>query len=348
MSISVHLWCGMKPHTDDETRRDGGDDSATRRFPRRTVLRVAGASAALSLGSGAVTATGDDDSDDDYGHGSDGSAAPTHPEEIDPIFGYASAAENPCSGEASDDCFESFAKPVRPAHEVEMQIDVPELLLAIAGQGGLSETTTANVTAAVEDGSVDEGELDRPGAGVSVGTPEGTETVTVREIAHLLADTTGFRFEPAGLRVSPGDVVLYSAETPDHAVTAYHERHGRQNRVPDGVEPVSSPLVPVGGYWLYRFEEEGVYDFNCPPHEPFGMVHRVVVTDEEDDAAEPSVENTGRPPEEENALGSILAGLDPNVPSAHDALESDALHPERIASRGTVSWDDVVDDHRTD
>lgn len=337
----------MPPQT-DETRGDGRDDSETWRFPRRTVLRVAGASTALSLGAGAVTATGDDGSEGDHGDGSNGPAAPRNPDDIDPIFGYPSAAENPCLGDASDDCFEAFAESVRPAHEVEMQIDFPGLLFAVAEQGVLSETTTRNVAAAVEDGSVDEGELDKPDASVSVHSPEGTVTVTVREIADLLAGATGFRFEPAGLRVSPGDVVLYSAETPDHGVTAYHERHGRQNRVPDGVEPISSPIVPVGGYWLYRFEEEGVYDLYCPPHEPFGMVHRVVVTAEEGDAAEPSVEDTGRPPQETNNLGAILGGLDPNVPSAHDALESEALHPERIASRGTVSWDAVVAEHRTE
>ncbi|RDI72803.1 plastocyanin/azurin family copper-binding protein [Halopelagius longus] len=312
------------------------------------MLRVAGASTALSLGAG--TAAGGDGHGDggDDSKGSDGPVAPQNPKDIDPVFGYPSAAESPCLGEASEDCFEAFAKSVRPSHEVEMYTDLPQLLLAVGGQGALSETTLQNVNEAVADGSVDEGELSNPDSDVEVQLPDGSsESVTVREIAELLAETVGFHFEPAGLRVSPGDVVLYSAESPDHGVTAYHERHGRQHRVPDGAEPLSSPIVPVGGYWLYRFEEEGVYDLYCPPHEPFGMVHRVVVTDEEGDAPEQTVEDTGRPPEETNNLASVLGGLDPNVPSALSALESDALHPERIASRGTVSWEDVVEEHRT-
>lgn len=88
-----------------------------------------------------------------------------------------------------------------------------------------------------------------------------------------------------------GEVALFGAESPDHAVAAYHERHGRQNRLPDGVGPVSSPLVTVPEYWLYRFETQGVYDLYCPTHDPFGMVCRIVVTD--GDVPDPSVENVG-------------------------------------------------------
>ncbi|MFC6824728.1 plastocyanin/azurin family copper-binding protein [Halopelagius fulvigenes] len=342
----------MPPESDEHGSTGGERNSSSRRqIPRRTVLRVAGASTALSLGAGAATATGDDgcgDGDGDGSEGSDGPAAPRRPKDIDPVFGYASAAESPCLGEASEDCFEAFGKSVRPSHEVEMYTDLPEPLLAVGGRGSLSDSTLRNVNEAAADGSVDEGELSNPNSEVTVQLPDGSsKSVTVREIAALLAETMGFHFEPAGLRVSPGDVVLYSAEAPDHGVTAYHERHGRQHRVPDGAEPVSSPIVPVGGYWLYRFEEEGVYDFYCPPHEPFGMVHRVVVTDEEGDAPELSIEQTGRPPQDTNNLASVLGGLDPNLPSALAALESDALNPERIVEEGTVSWEAVVEAYRT-
>lgn len=338
----------MPPERDErDTAGDGRNSSSKRRVPRRTVLRVAGASTALSLGAGAATATGGD-GHGDSSEGSDGPAGPRSPKEIDPVFGYPSAAESPCLGDASEDCFEAFRKSVRPAHEVEMRTDLPEPLLAVGGQGVLSDATLRNVNEAAADGSVDEGELSSPNSDVAVQLPDGsTESVTVREIAERLAATLGFYFEPAGLRVSPGDVVLYGAEAPDHGVTAYHERHGRQQRVPEGAEPTSSPIVPVGGYWLYRFEEEGVYDLYCPPHEPFGMVQRVVVTDDEGDVPEQTVAATGRPPEEMNNVASILGGLDPNLPSAMAALESEALDPERIAAEGTVSWAAVVEEHRT-
>lgn len=265
---------------------------------------------------------------------------------IDPIFGLASAEPNPCSGDADAACFESFPAEVRPDHEVEMHIGLPGLLLALAEQGGLSEPTTTTVNLEAADGDIVARNLHRPDATVEIQTPDGAVTRTVAEIAELVTETVGFHYDPAGIHISPGDVVLFSAETPDHAVAAYHERHGRQNRVPDEVGPIASPQIPVGGSWRYRFETEGVYDLYCPPHQVFGMVMRVVVSDG-DTVPSLSVENTGRPPGTETFLPEILGDLDPNVPSSNGALTTPALEPENIVDQGTVSWDAVVEDHRT-
>ncbi|WP_157533043.1 plastocyanin/azurin family copper-binding protein [Haloferax profundi] len=363
-------------------------------FPvaRRSVLRAAGASAVLlGMGAGTTVAQSDEDGQEGTPQDDGDSDDDSQMDGLDPIFGLASAGPNPCMGDASEDCFESFD--VQPAHEVEMHIDLPEELFPFTAPGVLDDETIESINAAVTDGMVDTDELDDPELEVTAQTPAGEEvTLTVEEIATALAETTAFHFQPAGLAVEPGDVVLFSAETPDHAFAAYHPRHGRQNLVPDGVGPISSPLVPVGGYWLYQFETEGVYDAYCPPHEPFGMVMRVVVgdgtesTDDGDDEMDEestttadggeetnatttassdetttptesgdetdgqmdgeAMEDTGRPPTEENNLASILGGLDPNVPSAAAALDSAALDPQTIVDEGSVSWDDVVSDHR--
>lgn len=264
---------------------------------------------------------------------------------MDPLFGVPFATPNPCGGDASTDCFDEFHPQSRPSHEVELHIDIPGVLFALAGQGGLSDETTASLNEAVADGEFEPDDLHNPNSNVTVPTPGGDVTLSVTEIAQLLVDTTGFHFDPAGIHVEPGDVVLFSAETPDHAVSAYHERHGRQNRVPDDVGPFSSPLIPVGGGWLFEFDEPGVYDCYCPPHEPFGMILRVVVHDD-GSVPSPSIEQTGRPPEDENLLSFALAGLDPNVPSAAEALETEALEPETIVDDGRVSWHHVVEEHR--
>lgn len=318
--------------------------------PRRTVLRAVGASSVLGLAAGTAAAdehegteNGDGNGGSDSGAGAngDGGSMPT----LDPLFGYASATPNPCGGDASADCFESFDPGVRPSHEVEMRIGIPGLLFAIAGQGVLSDATTESIGAAVADGTVDRSALNRPDARVTVQTEDGPVSVSVAEIAEMVADTLGFYFGPAGLHARPGEVVLFSAESPDHAVASYHDRHGRQNRVPDGVGPFASPLVPVGGYWLFRFDAPGVYDVYCPPHEPFGMVARVVVS--AGDVPEPSIEQTGRPPESHNEVASILGGLDPNLPSSLAALETDALSPANVVEEGTVPWADVVAEYRS-
>ncbi|SFR55359.1 hypothetical protein SAMN04487947_2210 [Halogeometricum rufum] len=341
----------------DEGSEAGTDEQTATRLAvaRRTVLRAAGATTALGLGATTASAdehTGTDDgpgADDgeggggaDDGEGGDGGM----PAELDPLFGYASADPNPCGGEAGAECFEAFAPPIRPSHEVEMNIDLPGALLAIGEQGALSDVTTQSINESVADGTVERETLHRPDAAVDFETPEGTQTLTVEAIARMVADTLGFHFGPAGLRVEPGDVVLFSAESPDHAVAPYHERHGRQNRVPDGVGPFSSPLVPVGGYWLYRFETPGVYDCYCPPHDPFGMVCRVVVT--AGDVPDPSIENVGRPPPAHNDIAGVLGGLDPNLPSSMAALNTDALSPANVVEAGRVAWADVVASHRSD
>jgi plastocyanin len=325
---------GNTPH---ESGRTDDWRARTETVGRRALLQAAGLSAAVALGSGVTAADG-----------AATAAASEHGDgNIDPIFGRVSAERSPCLGDASEDCFEAFPEGVRPDHEVEMHIDLPELLLLVAEEGLLSDVTTASINEAVADGEVEDEVLHKPNAVLEVSLPEGgTERVTVREVAHLLAEMAAFHFEPAGLRVEPGDVVLFTAESPDHAVTAFHERHGRQNRVPDGIGPISSPIVPVGGHWLYRFEEAGVYDLYCPPHGVFGMVMSVVCT--ADDVPERDVENTGRPPEARNLLPAVFGGLDPNIPGEMAALSTEALSPENVVDEGSVSWEAVVAEHRSD
>lgn len=155
-----------------------------------------------------------------------------------------------------------------------------------------------------------------------------------------------FFFEPMGLHVDEGDVVRFEVLSPDHTVTAYHERHGRQQRVPDDAMPFSSPIITPGGFWLYRFDEPGLYDIYCAPHEFFGMVARIVVGDPDDDEYDGEFGAEGRPPVSREALGG-LPGFDPDAwPFATPAevFATDALAEERIVDCDSVSRADVVDD----
>ena len=320
----------------DESRdRDGLD---TYELARRTVLKATGGAAALSLGAGTAAASNHGGA---QGRGQSASA----PNDIDPVFGRPSTGPNPCFGSENGeehvvhpDCLEQFGTPIRPDHQVELHIGIPGQLLALVEDQSVT-LDVGSINAAVNDGSYD-GSLE-----------DGNATA-----AMALANTTGFHFDPVGLHVEPGDVVLFSAESPDHGVSAFHEAHGRQNRVPDGVGPISAPLIPLGGYWLYKFRKRGVYDLYCPPHAAFGMVMRVVVSatsnnppDLEDsvDPASPPL----RPPEESNALPGVLGGLDPEIPSSDWTLEdSDRLEPSNIVSAtdGAVHWEDVVAEYRNE
>jgi plastocyanin len=300
---------------------------------RRSVLRATGGAAALSLGVGSAAGASDEGSPvEQVGTAGIRSA-------VDPVFGFAAMGPNPCR-DRGDDCLQAFPQQIRPTATVDMNVGIQGLVFGAAESDALSGETTTAINDAVADGSL---EGDALGGTVTVGNDQ----VPVAAIAQALVDTVGFHFDPAGLRVQPGDLVLFNAASPDHSVAAFHEGHGRQNRVPRGVGPLSSPLVPVGGFWLALFEEPGVYDLYCPPHGPFGMVMRLVVWDGNGAVPELDIGPPGRPPAEENALPGILGGLDPNVPSSAEALESAALSPENIASEGEVSWHEVVEEHRT-
>lgn len=158
---------------------------------------------------------------------------------------------------------------------------------------------------------------------------------TVHEVMLLIRPVEGqpipeFYFEPSGLYIEPGDTVRFVAATPHHTVTAYHTLQGKQQRVPDGVEPFSSPVLPIGTSWEYTFTIPGVYDLWCAPHEQYGMAMRIVVGEASGPGAEPPTDFG--PEGTFGAAGSVL--LDP------------ALNPANIIAKGRVSWDDISPDSK--
>lgn len=184
----------------------------------------------------------------------------------------------------------------------------------------------------------DEG-ADQPDEGAGVedpgegGEPSGEAGGTVHEVRLMIRPVEGqpipqFFFEPAGLFIQPGDSVQFIAETPHHTVTAYHPLQGKQQRVPDGVEPFSSPVLPIGETWEYTFDLPGVYDLWCGPHESYGMAMRIVVGEASGPGAEPSTD----------------FGPEGTFSVAGQVLSDAALDPANIIEQGSVSWDDVSDE----
>ncbi len=134
-----------------------------------------------------------------------------------------------------------------------------------------------------------------------------------------------FYFEPVGILIQPGDSVTFIAASPHHTVTAYHAQQIKSQRVPDGVEPFSSPVVPIGGSWTYTFSVPGTYDVWCGPHEQYGMAMRIVVGAPGGPAESP--------PDDFSPAGTFaLAGM---------LLSNPMLASSRIVELGAVSFDDV-------
>ena len=134
-----------------------------------------------------------------------------------------------------------------------------------------------------------------------------------------------FFFEPTGLAIKPGQTVRFRALTPHHTVTAYHPQHVKTLRVPEGVPPFSSPVMPVGESFSYTFTLPGVYDLWCAPHEFFGMVMRLVVGEASGPGTVPTTDFS--------PSGTTL--------NAGAVLSDPALAPERILQRGKVSWTEL-------
>ncbi|WP_435360207.1 cupredoxin domain-containing protein [Haloarchaeobius sp. DFWS5] len=149
-----------------------------------------------------------------------------------------------------------------------------------------------------------------------------------------------FYFCPTGLAIDSGDVVKFDFVTGHHTVSGYHPGFGYKARVPDGVPPFSSPVMPTGGYWLYRFEEAGVYDYFCGPHEIFGHVGRIVVG--APNGFEPIPDPcAGGPPEAGEGHSLRIPGF-----TANTVLRDAALDPDHIVDEGRVPWDDIAQESK--
>lgn len=152
----------------------------------------------------------------------------------------------------------------------------------------------------------------------------------VHEVGLYIEEVEGrpvpeFYFEPVGLFIQPGDTVEFKAYTPHHTATAYHPAQGKVQRVPDGVEPFSSPMIPVGQSWSYTFTIPGVYDIWCGPHESYGMAMRIVVGTVAGPGAEPS--------KDFSPIGTFGA--------AGAVLNSAPLLPGNIVNKGAISWKEI-------
>ena len=96
------------------------------------------------------------------------------------------------------------------------------------------------------------------------------------------ADGSQVWFDPIGVRVRPGQTIRWINRDPSnsHTATAYHPANsGRSRRIPDGAHPWNSDYLLPNQSFSVTLVQEGVYDYYCGPHEPSGMVGRIVVGD---------------------------------------------------------------------
>jgi plastocyanin len=97
-----------------------------------------------------------------------------------------------------------------------------------------------------------------------------------------LPDGSDVWFDPIGLFVRTGQAVRWSNRDAgnSHTATAYHpDLFGRSRRIPLHAQPWNSDYLLQDASFTVTFDEPGVYDYYCLPHEHAGMVGRIVVGD---------------------------------------------------------------------
>ena len=227
---------------------------------------------------------------------------------------------------------------------------------ALAALGG-ANATAASTPAEARERARQDGEIDPvygyPAQSDDEEPPVSPQHEVTLEIRPRDAPIPEFVFEPTGLYVESGDTVRFSYESPHHTVTAYHPAFGYVPRVPEGVPPFSAPALPEGGYWLYTFEQEGVYEMHCAPHEIFGHAMRLVVGSASGPAADPlpdlcAAEATAAADETTTEGGAETTGEgggeeEPSLPrfGAYSVLSDPALDPDAIVDDRRVRWDDL-------
>ena len=91
------------------------------------------------------------------------------------------------------------------------------------------------------------------------------------EVHMLNKGTAGSMvFEPAGLKVQPGDTVTFIPTDKGHNVETI------KDMIPEGFEPFKSKMNET---YKVTFELPGIYGVKCTPHFTMGMAAVIVVGD---------------------------------------------------------------------
>ncbi|WP_226010033.1 cupredoxin domain-containing protein [Halomicrobium salinisoli] len=262
-----------------------------------------------------------------------------------------------------------------PAVTITMNIGDADVVFPDDGAGGATDNET---DAGLGDNGTDGGALgnetaddetdsaldDETDDGVADNESEGTLTDTTDEQAAAFTQQEqegfpDFYFDPVGVRVSPGDVVAFQPQEGVHTVTAYDPRYyDLPERIPDGAAGLSSPPITGGDTWYYRFDETGVYDLFCLPHEQFGMVVRIVVAEEDGEVPEGYDVAEGADGEADGGLGNESEGNATDAGTAQDGdgvaasqagvsdialsvFQSPEMDPENIVEEGPIAWTEL-------
>jgi len=144
------------------------------------------------------------------------------------------------------------------------------------GDGTGEESPDGNET---DDGGTDENDQP-PGADVLGGPDDLRSDVTVEALVLDSDQGAGQNvFSPAVVWLEEGATITWENVSGSHSVTAYHPNNDRSNRIPTAAASFNSDVMSEGDTFEHTFDEPGVYNYYCTPHEGLGMVGLVIVSE---------------------------------------------------------------------
>jgi pseudoazurin len=133
----------------------------------------------------------------------------------------------------------------------------------------------------------------------------GTATAAEVEVKMLNKGAEGAMvFEPALVRIAPGDTVNFVATDKGHNVESI------KGMLPEGATAFAGK---ISQNLTVTFEKPGVYGIKCQPHYGMGMVGMVVVGAPTNESAAKAVTHPGRA---KQAFANLFAKLDANLAAA--------------------------------
>jgi len=191
-----------------------------------------------------------------------------------------------------------------------------------------SDTSDGNENGGSDDGNGDmNGEEEQvPGADV-LGGPDDLQSAATVQARTLESDQGAGQnvFSPAVVWVEAGATITWENASGSHSATAYHPNNDRPMRVPTAAASFDSGVMSDGDSFEHTFEEPGVYNYYCSPHEGLGMVGLVVVSE--------ATPGPGTEPVEEVESGAAVDGLERLLSLANIDVEETA---------STYAWNDAT------
>jgi len=176
--------------------------------------------------------------------------------------GSASSDDSKIAGYAWDFGDGTASSEASPQHTFE-QPGAYTITLTVNDDAGVPARTTVEVTV-TEPAAPPPSDLSEAGV----------------QVVHLRSDGDKNYFDPAFVRIKPGEKVRWVNESGVHATASYSLDNQKGRGIPEGAGGWNSGLLTdVGATFEVTFTQEGTYAYFCLPHESLGMVGVVVVGD---------------------------------------------------------------------